>query len=58
MLLTDFHSTHSNHGAIDFVNNAIDLLHLVTIGQELVARNDILRPRKNVSILRINRDTE
>ena len=58
MLLTDINGALSNHGAIDFVNNGIDFLHVVTIGHELVAGNDILRLRKNVSILHVNKDTE
>jgi hypothetical protein len=41
--LTDVDSTKGNHGAIDFVNDTIDLLHVVTVGHELISRNSILK---------------
>jgi hypothetical protein len=41
--LTDIDSTNGNHSAIDLVDNAIDLLHWVTVGHEFVTGNDILK---------------
>jgi len=35
--LTNFHGTKGNHGAIDFINNTIDLLHVVAVRHELIA---------------------
>jgi hypothetical protein len=48
-LLTNIDSTKGNHGTIDFVDDTIDLLHVVTVGHEFVAGNDILK-RAQISV--------
>jgi hypothetical protein len=54
--LTDTDSPKGDHSAIDFVDNAIDLLHGVTVGHELIAGYDILKGRTNLSeiLLKVN----
>lgn len=47
--LTDIDGTKGNHGAIDFVDDTINLLHVVTVGHELIAGNDILK-RAQISV--------
>ena len=46
---TDFDGAKSDHGTVDFVNNAIDFLEVVGIGNDLVTSDDILFSEKNVS---------
>jgi hypothetical protein len=47
--LTNIDSTEGNHCAIDFIDHAIDLLHVVAVGHELIAGNYILKTRINMS---------
>lgn len=49
--LTHLDGALSNHGAVDLINNAIDLLHVETVRHELIARNDILLQHKFVSLV-------
>lgn len=39
---TDFDSAEGNHGAVDLVDGTIDLLQVITVGNDLVAGNNIL----------------
>lgn len=39
---TDFDSTKGNHGTIDFVDNTIDFLQIVRVGDDLITSENIL----------------
>ena len=39
---TDFDRTESDHGTVDFVDNAIDFLGIVRVGDDLVTSDDVL----------------
>jgi len=39
---TDFDSAKSDHGAVDFVDGAIDLLQIIGVRDDLVAGDDVL----------------
>ena len=39
---TDFDGTESDHGTVDFVDDAIDLLKVVGVGDDLVAGDNVL----------------
>ena len=42
---TDFDGTESDHGTVDFVDNAIDFLEIIGIGDDLVTGDKILFTR-------------
>jgi hypothetical protein len=39
---TDFDGAEGDHGTVDLVDNAIDLLQIVGVGDDLVAGKDVL----------------
>ena len=58
MLHTDFDGTNSDHGAVGLVRDAIDLLQIKGVGNELIAsvaeslENGVLVGKKHMSVLR------
>ena len=42
IVLTDFDRTKGNHGTIDFVDNIVDFLQIVGVGDDLVTSNKVL----------------
>jgi hypothetical protein len=42
VIRTDFDGTESDHGAVNFIDNAIDFLDIVGVGDDLVTGDDVL----------------
>jgi hypothetical protein len=45
IVLTDFDRTKGNHGTIDFVDNIVDFLQIVGVGDDLVTSDKVLHQR-------------
>lgn len=43
---TDFDGTESDHSAVNLINDPIDLLEIVRVGDDLVASKDVLNSER------------
>lgn len=51
MVHTDFDGAEGDHLAVDFIDGSVDFLHIVRVGDDLVAGEDILEGSRIVSAL-------
>jgi hypothetical protein len=49
-VLTDTDSTLSDHGAVDLVDDAVDLGHVIGVRDDLIAGNNVLFTKKKGSV--------